>query len=152
MFNYRFLRKEQFEFMGDEFFFIYAQDTANVTHVAECRAAQFSKDVYCREDSHFPQINYKVNNLTATAFLPNYGDVLHLVAVLFEEFPDEVFIYDVQKRDMFSKPIIMGKGWEGLIQSVEFLGHYLAVVLRHMKTIVFYDMKQCYDHQDKVCE
>ncbi len=137
--------------MGDEFFFIYSQDATNDTHVAECRSAQFSKDIYCREDSKMPKINKKIDNLTATAFLPNYGDVLHLVAVLYEEFPNEVFIYDVMKKDMFSKPIILGKDWEGKIQSIEFLGHYLAVVLRHMKTIIFYDMKACYDHQDKVC-
>jgi hypothetical protein len=151
-FKYTFLRKEQFDYMGDEFFFIYSQDATNDTHVAECRSAQFSKDIYCREDSKMPKINYKIDNLTATAFLPNYGDVLHLVAVLYEEFPNEVFIYDVMKKDMFSKPIMLGKDWEGKIQSIEFLGHYLAVVLRHMKTIIFYDMKACYDHQDKVCQ
>lgn len=47
---------------------------------------------------------------------------------------------------------MLGQGWEGQIQSIEFLGHYLAVVLRHMKTIVFYDMKACHDHQDRICE
>lgn len=97
--------------MGDEFFFIYSQDTANSTHVAECRSVRFSKDIYCREDSKMPFINYKFNNLTATAFQPNYGDVLHLVAVLYEEFPNEVFIYDVMRKDMFSKPIMMEKDW-----------------------------------------
>jgi len=35
-----------------------------------------------------PHINYKIDNLTATAFQPNYGDILHLVAVLYEEFPN----------------------------------------------------------------
>ncbi len=118
MFKYTFLRKEQFEFMDDEFFFIYSQDTANNTHVAECMSAPFSKDIYCREDSKIPHINYKINNLTATAFLPNYGDILHLVAILYEEFPTEVFIYDMMKKTMFSKPIDMGTGWEGQIQSV----------------------------------
>lgn len=138
--------------MGDEFFFIYTQDSTNTTHISECRSAAFSKDIYCRQDSHQPHINYKIDNLTATAFMPNYGEYLHLAAVLFEEFPNEVFIYNVRERNMFSKPIIMGKDWEGKIQSIEFLGHYLAVVLRHMKTIVFYDMKACHDHQDKECQ
>jgi hypothetical protein len=138
--------------MGDEFFFVYTQDFVNNTHIAECRSAAFSKDVYCRQDSNMPVINYKIDNLTATAFMPNYGEVLHLAAVLYEEFPNEVFIYNVREKDMFSKPIIMGKDWEGQIQSIEFLGHYLAVVLRHIKTIVFYDMKVCHDHQDKICE
>lgn len=84
LFKYSFLRKEQFEYMDDEFFFIYAQDAANNTHIAECRAAPFSRDIYCREDSKFPQINYKVTNLTATAFVPHYGEWLHIVAVTFE--------------------------------------------------------------------
>ena len=52
---------------------------------------------------------------------------------------------------MFSKPIMFEKGWEGRIQSIEFLGHYLVVVLRHVKTLVFYDMKQCHDHQEQIC-
>lgn len=73
MFKYTFLRKEQFDIMGDEFFFIYTQDTTNVTHIAECKSSGYSKDIYCREDSHFDQIDYKINNLTATAFIPNYG-------------------------------------------------------------------------------
>lgn len=58
-----------------------------------------------------PHINYKIDNLTATAFQPNYGNILHLVAVLYQDFPNEVFIYDVNKKDMFSKPIMMGKDW-----------------------------------------
>lgn len=52
---------------------------------------------------------------------------------------------------MFSKPIVLGKDWEGKIQSIEFLGHYLVVVLRHMKEILFYDMKVCHDHQEQIC-
>lgn len=97
-------------------------------------------------------MNYKMDNLTATAFMPNYGQILHVAAVLYEDFPNEVFIYNVKEKDMFSKPIILGKDWEGKIQSIEFLGHYLAVVLRHIKTIVFYDMKACHDHQQKECQ
>lgn len=150
--NYTFLRKEQFEFMGKEFFFVYTQDSLNTTHVSECMSVEFSRDVYCRENSHIPHIKYKIDNLTATAFMPNYGEVLHLIAVLFEELPNEVFIYDISHRnDTFSKPIIMPNGWEGKIQSIEFLGHYLAVTLRHIKTIVFYDMKMCHDHQEREC-
>lgn len=84
--------------------------------------------------------------------MPNYGEVLHLAAILYEEFPNEVFIYNVRERNMFSKPIMFESGWEGQVQSIEFLGHYLAVVLRHMKTIVFYDMKACHDHQEDICE
>ena len=93
--------------MGDEFFFIYAQDAVNATHIAECRSAAFIKDIYCRQDSHQPHINYKINNLTATAFLPNYGEVLHIVAVLFEEFPNEVMIYNVAEKTQFSQPIML---------------------------------------------
>ena len=63
-----------------------------------------------------------------------------------------MFIYNVAKKEMFSKPIIMGDKFEGEIQSIEFLGHYLVVVLRHIKTLVFYDMKKCDDHQEDICE
>ena len=56
-------------------------------------------------------IHSKINNLTATAFVPHYGEWLHLAAVLYDEFPNEVFIYDVQRKDMFAKPIMMGKDW-----------------------------------------
>jgi hypothetical protein len=34
MFKYTFLRKEQFDIMGDEFFFVYTQDATYVTHIA----------------------------------------------------------------------------------------------------------------------
>lgn len=47
-FKYTFLRKEQYDYMGSEYFFIYTQDYTNTTHFAECRSAAFSKDVYCR--------------------------------------------------------------------------------------------------------
>jgi hypothetical protein len=61
-------------------------------------------------------------------------------------------IYNVREKKMFAKPIVHAAGWEGKVQSVEFLGHYLAVVLRHVKTIVFYDMKVCHDDQHGICE
>lgn len=52
---------------------MYIQDAANTTHISRCKTTAYSKDVHCAEDSHFPHINYVINNLTATAFLPNYG-------------------------------------------------------------------------------
>ena len=61
-------------------------------------------------------------------------------------------IYNVREKKMFAKPVDFGAGWEGKIQSIEFLGHYLAVVLRHVKTVVFYDMKVCHDDQYGICE
>ena len=85
--------------------------------------------------------------------MPHYGEWLHLVATVYEEFPNEVFIYNVQdKMDTFHSPIVFEKGWEGKVQSIEFLGHYLVVVLRHIKTLVFYDMKQCNDQQIGPCK
>ena len=44
------------------------------------------------------------------------------------------------------------EGYEGKVQAVEFLGHYMAVVLRYVKEIVFFDMRQCFDHQDLECQ
>ena len=43
-------------------------------------------------------------------------------------------------------------GYEGKIQSIEFLGKYLVVVLRYVKEIVFFDMVQCWDHQERDCQ
>jgi hypothetical protein len=42
-------------------------------------------------------------------------------------------------------------GYEGKIESIEFLGQYLVIVLRYVKEIVFFDMIQCWDHQENEC-
>lgn len=107
-----FLRKEQFDMVSEEYFYIYTQDAANKTHIARCMSTPYSKDINCSDNSNFSHINYKINNFTATAFFPNYGEnFLHLVATVYEDFPNEVFIYDVEAKKMFSKPIILGKDW-----------------------------------------
>jgi Na+(H+)/acetate symporter ActP len=49
-------------------------------------------------------------------------------------------------------PIIFPKGYEGKIQAIEFLGHYLVVVLRYVKEIAFFDMIQCIDHFPNPCK
>ena len=48
----------------------------------------------------------------------------------------------------------MGESYEGRITSVEFIGRFLAVVLRYTKEIVFYDMVQCKDSdpEDPQCK
>jgi hypothetical protein len=67
--------------------------------------------------------------------------------------PNEVLIYDVEHNaELGARPIMFPPGYEGKIQSVEFLGHYLVVVLRYVKEIVFFDMIQCWDHQDRECQ
>lgn len=43
--------------------------------------------------------------------MPNYGEVLHIAAVLFEDLPNEVFIYNIKEKTQFSQPIMFEKGW-----------------------------------------
>ena len=44
------------------------------------------------------------------------------------------------------------EGYEGKIQNIGFLGHYLVVVLRYTKEIVIYDMIKCEDFLPSPCK
>jgi len=50
------------------------------------------------------------------------------------------------------RPIMFPEGPEGTISSIEFVGHYLVVVLKHVKEIVFFDMIKCYENRERECE
>jgi hypothetical protein len=43
-------------------------------------------------------LNHKIVNLTATVFVPYSGKFVHLAAIIFETFPNEVFIVDVTTK------------------------------------------------------
>lgn len=99
-----------------------------------------------------PHLNQKINNLTASRFHYYDGRYVHLAAAVLEEFPNEVFLYHVEEdATMRMPPIMLPKGYEGKIQNVEFLGHYLVVVLRYMKEIIIYDMIKCEDYLPSPC-
>jgi len=42
-------------------------------------------------------------------------------------------------------------GYEGKVENIEFLGHYLIVVLKYVKEIVIYDMARCRDYFPNPC-
>ena len=78
---------------------------------------------------------------------------LHLAAIVYEDFPNEVFLYHIeQESEMKMPPIMFPEGYEGKISNIEFLGHYLAVVLRYTKEIVFYNMIHCEDYLPNSCQ
>ena len=153
MFKYTFLRMEQFDSRDETELWIYSQDYDNATHLSRCITVPYTDEVHCIESGHAPHINFRIDNLTATRFHYYGGQYLHLAAILYEEFPNEVFVYDVESgAELGTRPIMFPSGYEGKVQAVEFIGHYMAVVLRFVKEIVFFDMRQCFDHQERECE
>jgi hypothetical protein len=92
--------------------------------------------VHCRDDGYFPAINSKIHRLTAHRFDQYMGRHVHLVAIVYEDLPNEVFIYDPEDKDHSEtlKPIIFSKEpYEGVVTNIEFIGPFLAVLLRHSK-------------------
>lgn len=153
MFKYTFVRTEQFDSTADTQINIYTQDANNVTHFSRCAVVPFTDEVHCFESTHVPHINYKVVNLTSTRFHYYQGQYRHIAAIVYEALPNEVFLYHVEEEgDMRMPPIMFPEGYEGKIQNIEFLGHYLAVVLRYTKEIVLYDMIQCEDYLPNPCK
>ena len=144
-FSITFLRQEQYDSIDKTDLFIYTQDYTNKTHFVKCRTVPYTQDVNCDDDGHVPEISHRILNLTANRFHYYQGKHYHLAAVTFDTFPNEVFIYDVEAMEMFARPIILPKGYEGKIESIEFLGSFLVVVLRYTKEILFYDMIRCAD-------
>ena len=53
---------------------------------------------------------------------------------------------------MIIPPIAFPEGYEGIIQSIEFLGHFLVVVKRYTKELVIFDMIQCQDYLPNSCQ
>ena len=151
-FKYTFLRQEQYDHRDETEIYIYTQDAKNDTHFSRCITVPFTPEVHCVESGYAPHINFRIANLTANYFHYYGGQYIHLAAILYDEFPNEVFVYDLTRnQELGAKPIMFPSGYEGKIQSIEFLGHYLVVVLRYVKEIVFFDMIQCWDHQEREC-
>lgn len=153
IFKYTFLRQEQYDSLDETHLYLYTQDYNNATHFSRCVTVPYTEEVHCIESGYAPHINFRIANLTANRFHYYGGDYIHLAAILYEELPNEVFIYDVENdASLETKPIMFPPGYEGKIQSIEFLGQYLVVVLRYVKEIVFFDMVQCWDHQERDCQ
>lgn len=153
IFKYTFLRQEQYDSLDETHLYLYTQDYNNATHFSRCVTVPYTEEVHCIESGYAPHINFRIANLTANRFHYYGGDYIHLAAILYEALPNEVFIYDVENgASLEAKPIMFPSGYEGKIQSIEFLGQYLVVVLRYVKEIVFFDMVQCWDHQERDCQ
>lgn len=93
-----FLRQEQFDTVRDTIIYIYTQDAANVTHFLECETPPYAEDVHCKDEGHVPQANHKILNLTATRFDQYEGRHVHLAAIVYETFPNEVFVYNADTK------------------------------------------------------
>ena len=72
-------------------------------------------NVTCNESGHIPVVNHKILNLTANRFHYYQGQYLHLAAIVYESLPNEVIVYDVDKKEQFAKPIMFPRGYEGQI-------------------------------------
>lgn len=93
-----FLRQEQYDSLDDTIIWIYTQDAMNITHFVQCETIPFAKDVKCKESGYIPMLNYKINNLTANRYDQYEGRHMHLVAVVLEELPNEVFIFNAETQ------------------------------------------------------
>jgi hypothetical protein len=84
--------------------------------------------------------------LAANRFRYLRNKYIHLAAVVFASFPNEVFLFDVENgAEINIAPIIFEIGPEGIISGLEFLNQYLVVTLPHSKRVVLFDMIQCQD-------
>ena len=148
-----FLRQEQFDSVRDTQIFIYTQDAANVTHFLECETVPYTVNVTCKDEGYLPHVNFRISNLTATRYDQYDGRYEHLVAIVYEELPNEIFVYNAETKEQMTRPIMLPDSYEGRITGLEFVGgHILAAVLRYTKEIVFINMRNCLDHQERQCE
>jgi hypothetical protein len=106
-----------------------------MTHLVQCTTVPYTDTVTCNESGHRPDINHRILNLTANRFHYYEGKHAHLAAVVFDGMANEVFIYHVEADDdeKSFRPIMFPDTYEGRVTSVEFLKHYLVVVLKYMK-------------------
>ena len=123
-----------------------------------CKTVPYTRNVTCEDDGHKPSINHPILNLTANKFEYYAGQYAHIAAILYDTLPNEVFLYNAESKDtetiQFASPIIFPSGYEGRISSIEFVSHYLVVVLRYVKEIVFYNLKDCANlpNEGRTCE
>ena len=108
--------------------------------------------MHCVDSINAPAINYKIANITASKFHYIGEQYLHRVAIVYNEYPNDVFVYDGDSVEMAMPPIDFPAGAKGAIQSVFFMQHYLVVVLEFAHTIVLFDMNRCEDYLPNKCE
>lgn len=89
-----FLRQQQYDSNAETDIWIYTQDALNITHFVNCTTSPFSADVRCDDKGFIDHVNWKINNLTAHRYDQYEGRYVHLVAIVFEELPNEVICYD----------------------------------------------------------
>jgi hypothetical protein len=59
-----------------------------------------------------PHINFRISNLTANRFYYYENRYIHLVAILYDALPNEVFIYNVEERgEREIRPIMFPAGF-----------------------------------------
>jgi hypothetical protein len=97
LFKYTFLRTEQYDSKDETEINIYSQDANNVTHFSRCAVIPFTDEVHCFESTHVPHISDRIVNFTSTRFHYYQGNYVHLAAAVFDSFPNEVFVYHVER-------------------------------------------------------
>lgn len=95
-FKYSFVRTEQYDSKDETEINVYAQDANNVTHFSRCAVIPYTPEVHCFENTHIPDASHRIVNLTATRFHYYQGRYVHLAAIVYDSFPNEVFIYHVE--------------------------------------------------------
>jgi hypothetical protein len=77
---------------------------------------------------------------------------IHIAAFVLQGHVNEVLLYNAETRRPFLKPIVYTSDpYEGVVTGIEFLGHFLAVLHKYSKEILFYDIKNCVDYSDEPC-
>lgn len=83
-----FLRQEQFDSNDDTQLWLYTQDALNITHIVQCDTVPYTIDVKCQDNGYFPSANYTIANLTAHRWDQYEGRHVHMVAFVYEQFPN----------------------------------------------------------------
>jgi len=63
-----------------------------------CITVRFTEEVHCFDSGYAPHLNKRISNITANRFHYYDGKYIHLAAILFDEYPNEVFIFDVENN------------------------------------------------------
>lgn len=88
VFKYTYVVAEQYDSIAETAIYLYTQDATNATYFSLCAAIPYTDEVHCFENTHAPHIDFKIKKLIANRFHVYGGNYAHLVAIVYEDFPN----------------------------------------------------------------
>jgi len=88
MFKYTTVVAEQYDSIAETAIYLYTQDAKNVTVFSLCAVVPFTDEVHCFENTHAPHIDFRITRLVANRFHVYADQYAHLVAIVYDQFPN----------------------------------------------------------------